>query len=77
MEIVGAVFVLEVSDDGNGLLLLLLGKIHNNLGMENLLFCVLVKVIRGYTHKHALCIVSGFLILLAIVLLFYLCLRSY
>ena len=77
MEIVGAFFVLEVSDDGDGLLLLLLGRIHNNLGMENLLFCALIKVIRGYTHKHALCIVSGLLILLAIVLLSYPFLRSH
>ena len=45
--------------------------------MEHLLFYALVKVIRGDTHKHALRIVSGLLILLAIVLLSYLFLRSY
>ena len=57
-EIVGAIFICELRDDGNGLigfhLCRNLGGIHHNLRMENLLVDTFIEIIRHGTDKHAL-----------------------
>lgn len=59
LHAVVAIRILEVVDDGNRLimafLLLYLVGIHDNLGMENLLFDTLVEVVGNGADKHALC----------------------
>ena len=58
-EIIGAIFVCEVSDDGNGLIGFHIGKdfggVYNYLSMENLLVDVLIEVVGDGSDKHALC----------------------
>ena len=58
-EIIGAIFVCEVSDDGNGLVSLHFGRdfdgAYNYLSMENLLVDVLIEVVGDGSDKHALC----------------------
>ena len=63
-EIVGAIFVCELCDDGNGLIRLHLGEnlggIHYNLCVKNLLLDTLVEVVGDSSDKHALCEVGDF-----------------
>jgi len=63
-EIVGAIFVCELRDDGNGLVSLHLrgnlGGVYNYLSVEDFLFDTLIKVIGHCTHEHALCEVRDF-----------------
>ena len=63
-EIIGAIFVCEVSDDGNGLVSLHLrgnlGGIHHNLSVEDFLLDTLVEVVGDGSDKHALCEVGDF-----------------
>ena len=63
-EIIGAIFVCELRDDGNGLICLHLrgnlGGIHHNLSVEDLLLDTLVEVVRDSSDKHALCEVRDF-----------------
>ena len=63
-EIVGAIFVCELCDDGNGLICLHLrgnlGRIHHNLCVEDFLLDTLVEVIGDGSDKHALCEVGDF-----------------
>ena len=63
-EIVGAIFVYELCDDGNRLIGLHLGEnlggIHYNLCVKNLLLDTLVEVVGDSSDKHALCEVGDF-----------------
>ena len=63
-EIVGAIFVCELCDDGNGLVSLHLrgnlGGIHHNLCVEDFLLDTLVEVVGHCTHEHSLCEVRDF-----------------
>ena len=63
-EIIGAIFVCELCDDGNGLIRLHLrgnlGRIHHNLSVEDFLLDTLVEVIGHCPHEHALCEVGDF-----------------
>ena len=63
-EIVGAIFVCKVSDDGNGLIGFHfcrdLGRIYNYLSVEDLLLDALVEVVGDGSDKHALCEVGDF-----------------
>ena len=63
-EIVGAIFVNALCDDGNGLIRLHfgrnLGNIHHNLSVENLLVDTFIKVVGEGSDKHTLCEVGDF-----------------
>ena len=63
-EIVGAIFVYEVCDYGDGLLYFHLGRdlgtIHNNLSMEDFLVDAFIKVVGHSPHKHSLRKVTDF-----------------
>ena len=63
-EIVGAIFVCELCDDGNGLigfhLCRNLGGIHHNLSVEDFLLDAFVEVVGDGSDKHALCVVGDF-----------------
>ena len=63
-EIVGAIFVCELRDDGNGLIGFHLGRdfggIHHNLCVEDFLLDALVEVVGDGSNKHALCEVGDF-----------------
>ena len=58
LHTVVAIGILEVVDDGDRLIVALLSfdflGIHNNLGMEYLLFDTLVEVVGNRADKHAL-----------------------
>ena len=64
MEIVGAIFVKELRDDGDGLVSLGLGSnfsnIDDDLSVEDLLLDALVEVVGDGSDKHALCEVGDF-----------------
>ena len=63
-EIVGAIFVCEVSDDGNGLVSLHLlgnfGGIHHNLSVEDFLLDTFIEVVGDGSNKHVLYEVGDF-----------------
>ena len=63
-KIIGAIFVCELRDDGNGLVSLRLGGnlggIYNYLSVEDLLLDALVEVVGDDSDKHALCEVGDF-----------------
>ena len=63
-EIVGAIFVYEVCNDGNRFvgfgLGRYLGNIHNDLCVEDVLLDTLVEVVGDGSDKHALCEVGDF-----------------
>ena len=63
-EIIGAIFVCELRDDGNGLICLHLrgnlGRIHHNLSVEDFLLDALVEVVGGSSNKRAFCEVGDF-----------------
>ena len=63
-EIIGAIFVCELCDDGNGLIGFhfgrYLGNIHNDLSVEDFLLDALVEIIGDSSDKHALCEVGDF-----------------
>ena len=62
-EIVGAIFVCELRDDGNGLIGFHIGKdfggVYNYLSVENLLVDALIEVVGDGSDKHALCEVGN------------------
>ena len=63
-EIIGAILVCELRDDGNGLIRLHLrgnlGNIHNDLCVEDFLLDTLVEIVGDGSDKHALCEVGEF-----------------
>ena len=63
-EIIGAIFVCELRDDGNGLIRLHLrgnlGNIHNDLCVEDILLDTLVEIVGDGSDKHALCEVGDY-----------------
>ena len=63
-EIVGAIFVCELRDDGNGLIGFHFGRdfggVYNYLSMEDFLLNTLVEVVGDGSDKHALCEVGDF-----------------
>ena len=63
-EIIGAIFVCELRDDGNGLIGFHLGRdfggIHHNLCVEDFLLDALVEVVGDGSNKHTLCEVGDF-----------------
>ena len=63
-EIIGAIFVCELRDDGNGLVSLHLrgnlGNIHNDLSVEDFLLDTLVEIVGDGSDKHTLCEVRDF-----------------
>ena len=63
-EIVGAIFVCELRDDGNGLIGFglgrYLGNIHNDLSVKDFLLDTLVEIVGDGSDKHTLCEVGDF-----------------
>ena len=63
-ETIGAIFVCEVCNDGDGVIRLHfgrdLGRVHHNLSVENLLLDAFVKIVGDSPHKHPLCEVGDF-----------------
>ena len=63
-EIIGAIFIYELCDDGNGLigfhLCRNLSGIHHNLCVEDFLLDALIEVVGDGSDKHALCEVGDF-----------------
>ena len=63
-EIVGAIFVCELCDYGNGLIGFHFGRdfggVYNYLSVEDLLLDALVEVVGDGSDKHALCEVGDF-----------------
>ncbi len=63
-KIVGAIFVCELCDYGNGLIGFHFGRdfggIHHNLSVEDFLLDALVEVVGDSSDKHALCKVRDF-----------------
>ena len=63
-EIVGAIFIYELCDDGNGLIRLHfsrnLGRVYYDFCVEDFLLDALVEVVGDGSNKHALCEVGDF-----------------
>ena len=63
-EIIGAIFVCELRDDGNGLICLHfcrdLSRVYNYLSVEDFLLDTLVEVVGDGSDKHSLCEVGDF-----------------
>ncbi len=63
-EIIGAIFVCELCDDGNGLICLHfsrnLGRVYDYLSVEDFLLDTLIEVVGHCTHEHSLCEVGDF-----------------
>ena len=63
-KIIGAIFICELCDDGNGLVSLHLGGnlggIHHNLSVEDFLLDTLIEVVGDGSDKHTLCEVRDF-----------------
>ena len=63
-EIIEAIFIYELCDDGNGLigfhLCRNLSGIHHNLCVEDFLLDALIEVVGDGSDKHALCEVGDF-----------------
>ena len=59
-EIIGAIFIYELCDDGNGLICLHLRRNRDNLSVEDFLLNTLVEVVGDSSDKHTLCEVRDF-----------------
>ena len=63
-EIIGAIFIYELCDDGNGLIGFHFGRnfggVYNYLSVEDFLLDTLIEVVGDGSNKYALCEIGDF-----------------